>query len=204
MLEAGACVCRSPEAGVLASHGGQHKKVTVTKEGSTPWLHKLPNCRATQSSISATSCSQIDAHDPAQFELQTHMTYIHTDASKRGHACTDGRALSSTGCATHKRANHAHTYIHIVGLRTTHRSEPRRKSGRKLHRDGRLRKRCRTNRRCLAVDTLKGHSFGNPGLAPKDGCKFVSHLITRPNGRSIIRASKQKTHHTCVLQRRGA
>ena len=165
---------------------------------------QLPNCRATQSSISATSCSQIDAHDPAQFELQRHMTYIHTDSSKRGHACTDGRALSSTGCATHKRANHAHTYIHIVGLRTTHRSEPRRKSGRKLHRDGRLRKRCRTNRRCLAVDTLKGHSFGNPGLAPKDGCKFVSHLITRPNGRSIIRASKQKTHHTCVLQRRGA
>jgi hypothetical protein len=62
---------------------------------------KLPNCRATQSSISATSCSQIDAHDPAQFELQTHMYDVHTDSSKRGHACTDGRALSSTGCATY-------------------------------------------------------------------------------------------------------
>ena len=77
---------------------------------------KLPNCRATQSSISATSCSQIDAHDPAQFELQTHMYDVHTDSSKRGHACTDGRALSSTGCATHKRANHAHTYVHTYTL----------------------------------------------------------------------------------------
>ena len=165
---------------------------------------KLPNCRATQSSISATSCSQIDAHDPAQFELQTHMTYIQIQAREGMPARTDEHSRPRAVQPTKEPIMHIHTYIHIVGLRTTHRSEPRRKSGRKLHRDGRLRKRCRTNRRCLAVDTLKGHSFGNPGLAPKDGCKFVSHLITRPHGRSIIRASKQKTHHTCVLQRRGA
>ena len=68
MLEAGACVCRSPEdrlsleAGVLASHGGQHKKVTVTKEGSAPWL----SCR-TAEQLSRPSRQRV-AHK------STHMT----------------------------------------------------------------------------------------------------------------------------------
>jgi hypothetical protein len=71
---------------------------------------KLPNCRATQSSISATSCSQIDAHDPAQFELQRHMTYIQIQAREGMPARTDGHSRPRAVQPTKEPIMHIHTY----------------------------------------------------------------------------------------------
>jgi hypothetical protein len=68
---------------------------------------KLPNCRATQSSISATSCSQIDAHDPAQFELQT---YIQIQAREGMPARTDGHSRPRAVQPTKEPIMHIHTY----------------------------------------------------------------------------------------------